>query len=124
MSKILKKVILLAMFMVCCATLFLTWYNVQGLQTLNGLSILTGNLFLTIVIFTTYLISILFSEKSPKVLFCVGLCSLSMFFAVMLSKFEGWGRFANKCIGPYVGLLSVIVTIVLYIVLNTKKIDK
>ena len=121
MNKIIKKLILLIMFAGCCATLLLTWTNVLNVQTLDGTSILTGNLFLSLLIVGTYGISVLFYEKAPKVFFCIGLSSLSMFFAIMFSKFESWGRFANKCIGPYVGLLAVIVTITLYVWLNSKE---
>lgn len=120
MNKFLKKLVLLAMFAGCCATLLMTWTNYSNVQTLDGTSILTGNLFLTLFIFGTYGISVLFYEKAPKVFFCTGLSALSMFFAIMFSKFESWGRFANTCIGPYVGLLAVVLTIVVYIWLNTK----
>ena len=120
MNKFLKKLVLLAMFAGCCATLLMTWTNYSNVQTLDGTSILTGNLFLTLFIFGTYGISVLFYEKAPKVFFCTGLSALCMFFAIMFSKFESWGRFANTCIGPYVGLLAVILTIVVYIWLNTK----
>ena len=120
MNKFLKKLVLLAMFAGCCATLLMTWTNYSNVQTLDGTSILTGNLFLTLFIFGTYGISVLFYEKAPKVFFCTGLSALSMFFAIMFSKFENWGRFANTCIGPYVGLLAVVLTIVVYIWLNTK----
>ena len=120
MNKFLKKLVLLAMFAGCCATLLMTWTNYNNVQTLDGTSILTGNLFLTLFIFGTYGISVLFYEKAPKVFFCTGLSALSMFFAIMFSKFENWGRFANTCIGPYVGLLAVVLTIVVYIWLNTK----
>ena len=120
MNKFLKKLVLLAMFAGCCATLLMTWTNYSNVQTLDGTSILTGNLFLTLFIFGTYGISVLFYEKAPKVFFCAGLSALSMFFAIMFSRFEGWGRFANTCIGPYVGLLAVVLTIVVYIWLNTE----
>lgn len=121
MNKIVKKLILLAMFAGCCATLLLTWTNVLNVQTLDGTSILTGNILLSLVILVMYGISVLFYEKAKKVFFCTGLSSLSMLFAIMFSKFESWGRFANKCIGPYVGLLAVIVTITLYVWLNSKE---
>ena len=120
MNKFLKKLVLLAMFAGCCATLLLTWTEVRNVQSLDGTSILTGNLLLTLIIFGTYGISVLFYEKAPKVFFCTGLSGLSMFFAIMLSKFEGWGRFSNTCVGPYAGLLAIILTIVVYIWLNTK----
>ena len=120
MNKFLKKLVLLAMFAGCCATLLMTWTNYSNVQTLDGTSILTGNLFLTLFIFGAYGISVVFYEKAPKVFFCTGLSALSMFFAIMFSKFENWGRFANTCIGPYVGLLAVVLTIVVYIWLNTK----
>jgi len=120
MNKIIKKIILLAMFAGCCATLLMTWTNVHNVQSLDGTSILTGNLFLTLLIFGAYGISVLFYDKVPKVFFCTGLSSLSMFFAIMFSKFESWGRFANKCVGPYVGLFAIILTIVVYVWLNIK----
>jgi len=120
MKKVIKKLILLAMFAGCCATLLLTWVNHNNVQTLDGTSILTGNLFLTLLIFGTYGISVLFYEKAQKVFFCMGLSSLSMFFAIMFSKFENWGRFANTCVGPYLGLSAIIITISIYIWLNRK----
>lgn len=120
MNKILKKILLLAMIVGSCATLLLTWTNYSNVQTLDGTSILTGNLLLSMVIFGAYGISVLFYEKAPKVFFCIGLSSLSMFFAIMFSKFESWGRFANKCAGPYIGLAAVVLTIVVYVWLNVK----
>ena len=121
MNRILKKSILLALLVGCCATLFMTWTNYNNVQTLDGTSILTGNMFLTLLIFGTYIISVLFYEKAKKVFFCMGLSSLSMFFAIMFSKFESWGRFANQCVGPYIGLLAVIFTITIYVLLNVKE---
>lgn len=120
MNKFFKKLVLLAMFAGCCATLLLTWTEVRNVQSLDGTSILTGNLLLTLIILGTYGISVLLYEKVPKVFFCTGLSSLSMFFAIMLSEFEGWGRFSNICIGPYVGLLSVVLNILVYVWLNAK----
>ena len=118
MNKIVKKLILLIMFAGCCATLLLTWTNVLNVQTLDGTSILTGNILLSLMILVMYGISVLFYEKAKKVFFCMGLSSLSMFFAIMFSKFESWGRFANKCVGPYIGLIFISLTIVAYVWLN------
>ena len=75
---------------------------------------------MTLLIFTTYGVSVLFYEKAPKVFFCTGLSSLSMFFAIMFSKFENWGRFVNKNTGPYVGLVAVALTIVAYVWINIR----
>ena len=121
MNKIIKKIILLTMFIGCCSTLFLTWTDVHNVQSLDGTSILTGNLFLTLLILGTYCTSVLFYEKAPKVFFCLGLSGLSMLFAIMLSKFESWGRFANRCVGPYAGLSAVILTTAVYVWLNMKE---
>lgn len=121
MKKIVKKLILLTMFAGCCATLLLTWTNVLNVQTLDGTSILTGNILLSLLIIGMYGISVLFYEKAKKVFFCTGLSSLSMLFAIMFSKFESWGRFANKCVGPYIGLVAVILTVAMYVLLNTQK---
>lgn len=118
MNKILKKVILLAMIAICCATLLLEWVNMSNVQILNGTSILSGNVVLTVLIFGMYGISVLFYEKAPKVFFSIGLSGLSMLFAIMFSKFEIWGRFANKSIGPYIGLPAIVLTIVVYVLLN------
>jgi hypothetical protein len=109
------------MFIGCCSTLFLTWTDVHNVQSLDGTSILTGNLFLSLLILGTYCTSVLFYEKAPKVFFCTGLSGLSMLFAIMLSKFENWGRFANRCVGPYAGLSAVILTTVVYVGLNIKE---
>ena len=121
MHKLIKKVILLALFTGCLATILLTWTNVLHVQSLDGTSILTGNLFLSLLILSAYCTSVLFYEKAPKIFFCTGLSGLSMLFAIMLSKFESWGRFANRCVGPYAGLSAVIVTAVVYVGLNIKE---
>ncbi len=120
MNKIIKKIILLTMFIGCCSTLFLTWTDIHNVQSLDGTSILTGNLCLSLIIIGTYCISVWFYERAKNVFFCMGLSSLSMFFAIMLSKFENWGRFANRCVGPYIGLSAVILTIIVYTWLNIK----
>ena len=120
MNKIIKKIILLTMIIGCSSTLFLTWTDIHNVQSLDGTSILTGNLFLSLLILGTYCTSVLFYEKAPKVFFCTGLSGLSMLFAIMLSKFENWGRFANRCVGPYIGLSTVILTIIVYTWLNIK----
>ena len=120
MNKIIRKLILLIMLVGCCATLLMTWTNYSNVQTLDGTSILTGNLLLSLLIFGSYGVSVLFYEKAPKVFFCIGLSSLSMFFAIMFSNFEAWGRFANTCIGPYIGLIAIILTIVVYLLLYIK----
>lgn len=118
MKTFLKKLILLALFAGCSATLLLPWVNYSDVQALDGTSVLTGNLFLTLIIFGAYGISVLFYQKATQVFFCVGLSSLSMLFAIMFSRFEEWGRFANKCVGPYIGLTAVLVTIAVYVWLN------
>ena len=76
---------------------------------------------MSLLIIGMYGISVLFYEKAKKVFFCIGLSSLSMLFAIMFSKFESWGRIANKCAGPYVGLMAVVLTIAAYVWLNTKE---
>ena len=118
---IIKKSLLLILFCCCCATLLLTWQEVRGIQALDGMVILTGNIILSAIIGVTYFISVVFYEKAKQVFFCMGLSSLSMFFAIMLSKFEVWGRFANHCVGPYVGMATVLLTMGIYIVLNVWK---
>lgn len=117
---ILKKVILVFLFCCCCATLLLTWQEVRNVQTLDGTVIFTGNICLTAIIGGMYLLSVLFYEKAKGIFFCTGLSSLSMLFAIMLAKFESWGRFANHCIGPYVGLATVLLTIGIYVFANVK----
>ena len=118
---IIKKFLLLILFGGCCATLLLTWQEVRGIQALDGMVILTGNIILSAIIGVTYFISVVFYEKAKQVFFCMGLSSLSMFFAFMLSKIEVWGRFANHCVGPYVGMATVLLTMGIYIVLNVWK---
>ncbi|MBE6541116.1 MAG: hypothetical protein E7672_01570 [Ruminococcaceae bacterium] len=120
MNKILKKAILLLAFFGSLSTVMLTWSDIRGVQTLNGIQILTGNVVLSALIVCLYCVSVLFYEKNSKIFFCTGLSSLSMLFAIMFSKFENWGRFTNNCVGPYVGLCAVILTIVLFVFLNTK----
>ncbi len=113
----IKKAILIALMLCSLSTLLLTWTNIHNVQSLNGTVILSGNLFLSAFILGLYFVSVLFFEKCRKVFFCTGISSLSMLFAIMFSKFEASGRFANTCLGPYAGLLTVLITVAAFVVL-------
>lgn len=121
MKRIFRKIILLALFALSLSTYFLTWVDYKGVQTLNGISILTGNVLLSLFIIVMYTLSILFFEKAPKVLFCTGLSSLSMLFAITFAKFESSGRFANRCLGPYISFTAIILTIAIYLIFTIQK---
>ena len=120
MKKLLQKGLLLALFLGCLSTLFLTWFDASGVQTIDGLNILTKNLFLSVLICGLYGIGVLFFEKAPKTMFCLGLSSLSMLFALYVSRFESYGRFGNQCAGPYLGISAVFLTGIVY-VLTTRR---
>ena len=124
MKNWLKKICLFIMMGCNCSTLLLPWVNHHNIQELNGTVVLTGNLFLSLFIFALYFISVLFFEKNSKVFFCTGISSLSMLFAIMFSRFESWGRFSNSCLGPYLGLASVVATFVLYVLFFYKEFAK
>ena len=121
MKKIIKKAILISLFFLTLSTLLLTWQNYSNVQVLNGTQIISGNLLLATFIVILYLGSVLFYEKAKKILFCAGLCSLSMLFALLFSRFESWGRFANKNVGPYLGLSCILITIAIYIIWNVRE---
>lgn len=72
MNKLLKKIVLLALFAACCATTLLTWSNIHNVQSLSGTYILTGNVFLAALIIGMYGVSVLLFEKAKKVFFCLG----------------------------------------------------
>lgn len=124
MKTLLKKICLFVMMLCNCLTLFLPWVNYNNVQMLNGIVVLSGNLLLTVIILGLYFISILFQEKKRKFFFCAGIASLSMLFAIMFSRFESWGRFSNPCFGPYLGLVSVVATFVLYVLFFYKEFAK
>lgn len=117
MKKWIKKMLLLSLLLIDCCTMLLPWVDYKHIQSLNGTVILTGNLLLSFFIISTYVICVLFQEKAGKPFFCAGLSSLCMLFALMFSKFESLGRFANHCVGPYLGLLAVSANIVAYVLL-------
>ena len=119
--KIIKKISLLLLFCLSLSTLLLTWQNVSGVQTLNGTVILTGNMCLSAIIIITYFMSVLFYEQAQQVFLCLGISSLSMLFAIMVSKFEVLGRFSNGCIGPYLGIAGVLLTAFVFIFWNIKE---
>ncbi len=119
----IKKGIIIFMMFGICATLLLPWSEVSGIQTLNGTSILTGNLWLSVLIMGVFFVSVLFLEKAKRIFFCSGLSSLSMLFSIMFSKYEEWGRLSNTCVGPYVGLLSVVCTIAVFVLFFRKALD-
>lgn len=119
-KSILRKVVLMGLFFLSLSSLLLTWQDIYGIQTINGLLVLSGNMYLSALIFLLYSVSVLFYEKKPKVFFSTGLCALSMLFAIMVSKFEFYGRFANPCEGPYVGISFVVITICIYVFLHIR----
>ncbi len=124
MNRFLKKVILLACMALCLSTTLLIWEDYPGIRTVNGVSVLSGNVCLAVLILGMYFIGVVFYEKARGVFFCMGLSSLSMLFALMASRFERVGRFASKCPGPYVGLAAVILTLAVYIALSRAPKDK
>lgn len=121
MKKVFKKAILISLLFLTLSTLLLTWQNYSNVQVLNGTQIISGNLLLSTLIIVLYLGSVLFYEKARKLLFCSGLCSLSMLFALLFSRFESWGGFANENAGPYLGLSCILITIATYIVWNIRE---
>ncbi len=118
--KVIKKISLLLLFCLSLSTMMLTWQNISGIQTLNGTAVLTGNIFLSALIIIIYFVSVLFYEKARQVFFCLGISSLSMLFAIMVSKFEALGRFTNGCVGPYLGIIGVLSTAFVFIFWNIK----
>lgn len=120
MNRFLRKGILLVCMVLCLSTTLLIWEDHPGIQTLDGVSLLSGNACLTVLILGMYFVGVVFYEKARGVFFCMGLSSLSMLFALMASRFEHVGRFASKCPGPYAGLAAVIATAALYIFLTIR----
>lgn len=120
----LKKIILLGLFIVSLSTLLLTWENIANVRILDGIVVLTANKLLSGMIICMYFVSVLFFEKAPKTMFCIGLSALSMLFGLYLSKFEFYGNFSNRCIGPYLALISVVTNIVIYLILTIKVFQK
>ena len=108
-----------------CTILFmlLPWMRVEGIKEVNGLVILSGNVVLSVIILCLYIISVLFYEKN-KVFPITGIASVCMVFSIMFSRFEQWGRFSTTLPGPYLGLISVLINLVLLIVLCCKNIRK
>ena len=73
MKAIIKKVILLALFLLSLSTLLLKWNEISGVQTVSGTSVLSGNLLTSMLICGMYFVSIVFHEKAPKTMFCIGI---------------------------------------------------
>lgn len=121
---VLRKIILLGLFIFSLLTLFLTWENIVNVRILDGIVVLTANKLLSGMIICMYFVSVLFFEKAPKTMFCVGLSALSMLFGLYLSKFESFGGFSNRCIGPYLSLISVAITIAIYLILTNIALQK
>lgn len=120
MKGLLKRVILAVLFIFNLCTLFLNWQVIEGLTFRRGTIILTGNLILSAVIIGLYFVSLIFYNKAPNTFFITGICSLSMLFALEFSKFEVYGRFNNSALGVYLGLFSIALTIIAYVILLKK----
>ena len=121
MKNILKRLLLSALLLVNLSTLLLKWQTIEGMTSRNGILVLSGNIILSGIILCIYFSSLLFYKKSKKTCFISGLCSLSMLFALEFSKFEAYGRFDNSAIGTYLGLLTMIITIVTFVLLLRKE---
>lgn len=79
--------------------------------------VLSGNAVLAVIILGMYFLSLLLYNKAKTTCFITGLCSLSMLSALEFSKFELYGRFNNSEIGVYLGLASIAITIIAYVLL-------
>lgn len=121
MKIIIKKVLLAVLLLINLSTLLFDWQIIEGITSRGGLSVLTSNVILSGMILCMYFLSLLLYNKSKITFFTIGLCSLSMLAALELSKFESYGGFNNSAIWPYLGIFSIIITIVLYILLLRKE---
>lgn len=121
MKSIYKRCLLIFLFMVNLSTLLLDWQVIEGMTTRNGFIILTSNILLSGFILFVYLFSLILYPKAKIRFFVSGICSLSMLAALEFSKFEAYGRFNNTCIGVYLGLLTILINIVIFVLLLEKE---
>lgn len=121
MKSILKRLLLAALLFVNLSTLMLDWQIIEGMTSRDGILVLSGNIVLSGIILCIYFLSLLLYKKLKTVCFISGLCSLSMLSALEFSKFESYGRFNNSAIGVYLGLSTMIITIVTFILLLRKE---
>ena len=120
MKSILKR-LLAAFLLVNLSTLMFDWQVIEGITSCDGIIVLSGNIVLSGIILCVYFLSLLLYKKFKTICFIGGLCSLSMLFALEFSKFESYGRFNNSSIGVYLGLLTIIITIAIFILLLRKE---
>lgn len=121
MKSVLKRCLLIFLFIVNLSTLLLDWQAIEGMTTRNGFIILTSNILLSGLILFVYFLSLILFSKAKRLFFVSGICSLSMLAALEFSKFEAYGRFNNTCIGVYLGLLTILINIVIFILLLKKE---
>lgn len=121
MKCILKRVLLAALFFINLSTLLLDWQIIEGMTSRDGVLVLSGNVILSGIILCMYFLSLLLYKKSKTTFFITGLCSLSMLAALEFSKFESYGRFNNSATGVYLGIFSIIITIIAFILLLRKE---
>ncbi|MGN0374812.1 MAG: hypothetical protein ACI4EN_04870 [Butyrivibrio sp.] len=119
MKKTIRKIILIALLAVDVACLFIPWWMFTGFMTfiVNGMSVVLGSIARTVVIFATYILSVILLEKKPKVFFATGLGALSMYLAVV---FYNWGFRFLKMPGAYIEIIAVIGTMVAYVLMTIK----
>lgn len=117
MNKTVRKIILIALLAVDVACLLIPWWRFSIIITIiiNGMNVIRGSIIRTVVIFATYIVSVIFLEKKPKIFFITGLCALSMYLAVV---FYEWGFRFSKMPGAYVEILAVIGTMVAYVLMT------
>lgn len=116
MNKVVKKIILIVLLAVDVACLLIPWWRYTGFISfiINGMDVIKGSVVRTIVIFATYIVSVILLEKKPKVFFATGLGALSMYLAVV---FYEWGFSFSKMPGAYIEMLAVIGTMVAFILM-------
>ena len=119
MKKTLRKIFLIALLAVDVACLLIPWFRFIFIGTfyINGMNVVEGNIIRTVVIFTTYIVSVIFLEKKPKIFFPTGLCALSLYLAVV---FYEWGFELYKMPGVYIEILAVIGTMIAYVLTAIK----
>lgn len=121
MNSIIRRTVVSVSLVCNLLTLLLDWQVIDGLTSRRGILVLTSNMLLSAIILCSYFVSIVFYEKAKKIFFILGLCSLSMLAALEISKFETFGYFKNSAIGVYLGVGTIVLTIILYIFLLRKK---
>lgn len=118
MTSKVKKLVLSGLMIFTLMTLTLPWVNYSNTKEVPGTLILSKYTEVCLLVLGLYFLSVWLYELWKPGLFMVGLACLCVLLGIMIVQIAAWGAPSLKCLGPYLGVGSVVLNLVSYVLLQ------